>query len=461
MKKVISCVMSFLILGGLGLFYSGYMGFVDYSSKRDRNKQIQEQFFAEENGNNLNAEFLSKSCNEGNESSCHKLGVMLLQGKDNKNKAIGYLTRACDERLGDSCALLVEVYKGDKYGIPKNENKIFEFTEKTCRSFSSPECKKYSNELIDTYGEKGLKAVENFTRKQERDCDNGDLEQCYVLTFKYRYDGVENLENLENRKSPKEINEKLCHSGKYPQVCVELGNIDAFDNSYSDTMSRYSSLFDMQKTAYAYLGCQLDNVGFGCQVIAKDYMDGSGKKTDFYRAHKIMESVCNVAMERYDDNCKMYINWFAQWTNSDFDLKENEESCKKGDCRLLGIQYYFGLNVKENFKKAYKIFDTSCKKGDLESCLFMGDMYYFGRGVSTNYTKAKEFYEKASHKKNASIAAKLLKNEKLCDNGNSNACLKIGLQYLYDFNTLSEKYIKKACKMENPYACNIKSLLRI
>lgn len=109
----------------------------------------------------------------------------------------------------------------------------------------------------------------------------------------------------------------------------------------------------------------------------------------------------------------------------------------------LGLYYYYGYNVEQNYSEAKKFYELSlkfinskyytdllCKCGEnhvcnqnyleivehykkltitINSCdyLYLGHLYYYGYGVKKDFFKAKEYYEKSS-KLNNSIACTLL-----------------------------------------------------
>ena len=72
----------------------------------------------------------------------------------------------------------------------------------------------------------------------------------------------------------------------------------------------------------------------------------------------------------------------------------------------LGIMYYYGLGVEQNYKKAFEWIEKALKQDNPYSsngiCFpivhyLLGDMYYFGQGIKQNYTKAFEYFEKAAN----------------------------------------------------------------
>lgn len=61
----------------------------------------------------------------------------------------------------------------------------------------------------------------------------------------------------------------------------------------------------------------------------------------------------------------------------------------------LGIMYYDGVGVTQDFIKALKYFEKAAEYTDY-AYLWIGRFYYGGKGVTQNYTKAFEYYKKAA-----------------------------------------------------------------
>jgi len=55
---------------------------------------------------------------------------------------------------------------------------------------------------------------------------------------------------------------------------------------------------------------------------------------------------------------------------------------------ILGLMYKNGQGVQQDYKKAFKWFMESAKKGNSEAQLEIGDMYYFGQWVAKDYKKS-------------------------------------------------------------------------
>ena len=62
----------------------------------------------------------------------------------------------------------------------------------------------------------------------------------------------------------------------------------------------------------------------------------------------------------------------------------------------LGVLYYSGQGVSEDFKKAIYWFEKAAYRGHVGAQYELGWMYYYGRGVSKNVKKARYWFEKAA-----------------------------------------------------------------
>lgn len=64
----------------------------------------------------------------------------------------------------------------------------------------------------------------------------------------------------------------------------------------------------------------------------------------------------------------------------------------------FGANFQDGVNAYEkgDYKTAFTIFEDLASKGDADSQRNLGLMYYNGQGVKQDYKKAIEWYEKAA-----------------------------------------------------------------
>lgn len=78
-----------------------------------------------------------------------------------------------------------------------------------------------------------------------------------------------------------------------------------------------------------------------------------------------------------------------------FANSELERQCNNGDtgsCVDLGILYFNGDSVKQDYKKANELFSKACEMGNALGCRNLGDLYALGEG-KTGLQKSKGVLE--------------------------------------------------------------------
>lgn len=85
---------------------------------------------------------------------------------------------------------------------------------------------------------------------------------------------------------------------------------------------------------------------------------------------------------------------FAEVPKETLRIVENE--AKKGDIKaqvMLGIGYYLGKEIKQDYPKAKKWLTMASNKGNADAQLFLADMYLNGNGVEPNIETAINWLE--------------------------------------------------------------------
>jgi SEL1 protein len=62
----------------------------------------------------------------------------------------------------------------------------------------------------------------------------------------------------------------------------------------------------------------------------------------------------------------------------------------------VGMAFYHGAGVEQNYEKAFKYFQLSADQGYVEGQLMLGIMYYKGEGVKRDYKMAVKWFQAAS-----------------------------------------------------------------
>ena len=89
----------------------------------------------------------------------------------------------------------------------------------------------------------------------------------------------------------------------------------------------------------------------------------------------------------------------CETTNGNYRLSYLKASAKKGDIvsqRVLGIKYYQGKEVPQDYSKAVKWFRISAERGDTAGQTLLGKMYYDGKGVKQDKVYAHMWWNVAA-----------------------------------------------------------------
>ena len=79
-------------------------------------------------------------------------------------------------------------------------------------------------------------------------------------------------------------------------------------------------------------------------------------------------------------------------------FKHFKIACDNGEyrgCGIVGILYYNGQGVEQNYTEASKYYKLACDNGEYKGCGNLGVLYENGQGVKQSYSTAKEYYGKA------------------------------------------------------------------
>ena len=72
-----------------------------------------------------------------------------------------------------------------------------------------------------------------------------------------------------------------------------------------------------------------------------------------------------------------------------------QKAAEQGDASAqfnLGVMYYDGQGVKQDYFKAVEWYQKAAEQGDASAQFNLGFMYDEGRGVKQDYSKAKEYF---------------------------------------------------------------------
>lgn len=77
------------------------------------------------------------------------------------------------------------------------------------------------------------------------------------------------------------------------------------------------------------------------------------------------------------------------------------EKAKLGDSKAqyeLGLSYFYGWGVKQNYTEAFKWFREAAEVGFAKAMFYLGTLYENGRGVKQSYTEAVKWFREAAEK---------------------------------------------------------------
>ena len=80
-------------------------------------------------------------------------------------------------------------------------------------------------------------------------------------------------------------------------------------------------------------------------------------------------------------------------------IKEIIQSAEQGNAnaqRELGVMYYFGDGVPQDYKEAFKWYSKSAAQGTAAAQGALATLYYHGEGVSRDYKEAMKWYSKSA-----------------------------------------------------------------
>lgn len=75
-----------------------------------------------------------------------------------------------------------------------------------------------------------------------------------------------------------------------------------------------------------------------------------------------------------------------------------QKACEEGNtkgCLGLGLMYYRGDGVKQDYSKAAMLYRKSCDGGEVVGCFNLGTMYDIGIGVTESKNYAKKLFKMA------------------------------------------------------------------
>lgn len=74
----------------------------------------------------------------------------------------------------------------------------------------------------------------------------------------------------------------------------------------------------------------------------------------------------------------------------------------------LGLRYYTGQGIEQNYEEAAKWYKKAARQGFVEAQADLGFLYQMGHGVNQDYAEAKKWHRKAAAQGNVKVQFALL-----------------------------------------------------
>jgi uncharacterized protein len=373
----------------------------------------------------------------------------------NPKKAFQDLTYGCKKKAyGPACAHLGEMYFWG-VGTNKDPKKAQALFQEACKARDSYGC--YIEGDLYFYGEGAEKDPRKAIELYNTGCDKGYTQACVKLGLMYKkgdsvaQDYAKAINHFERSCTEKGVDKNW-------DGCFHLAEMynkgQGIENSASLAMGLYGQLKKANDPRGFYGMASLYQTG---RVVAKDL---------------------DISSEMYDNSCtggyapacsklgSMLIN-NSEIPNIPRGIKYVQMGCDKGDiegCVQLGVLYYKGKGVKQDFGKAKGLFENACDANRGIGCYSLGTMFDKGQGVKSDKKKAFKLFEKGcSLLDGASCGAVgqrwldggggVMKNTKEavlhfelgCDHGHQSSCQKMADFY----------YAGKVIEKDVPRALNL------
>jgi len=148
------------------------------------------------------------------------------------------------------------------------------------------------------------------------------------------------------------------------------------------------------------------NNNYGHRIIALMYLNGYGVNKNISKANEIFFNIANsgdiwslsyLAEKAFNNND--YVN-AVKWYNIGSELDDLDSIYN------LGLHYYKGLGVNQDFQESFSYFKKAADKEHSDSQFYIGKFYhigngaYFGSPASKNFFEALKWYELAANQNN-------------------------------------------------------------
>ena len=148
------------------------------------------------------------------------------------------------------------------------------------------------------------------------------------------------------------------------------------------------------------------NNNYGNRIVALMYLNGYGVNKNISKANEILFNIANSGdiwsinyLAERADNSNDYVN-AIKWYEMGYNLDDLDSTFN------LGMYYYKGLVVNQDFKESFSYFKKAADKDHSDSQFYIGKFYHIGNGAylgspaSKNFFEALKWYELAANQNN-------------------------------------------------------------
>ena len=174
--------------------------------------------------------------------------------------------------------------------------------------------------------------------------------------------------------------------------------------------------------------------------IGTMYLNGIGVPIDYEKAADFFSYASSLGSFAGKNN----LDHMNEWARTE--LFYNDKAIPP--MIYLGSRYYYGIDGKIDYKKAYELYSKADSLGDHRATAKLGQMYYYGYYVEQDYKKAFDLLSKASNKNPPQTEAMQLLS----------TCYRFGYGTEKDINK-ADFWLKKAAEAGDLDANSVMSLL--
>ncbi len=321
-------------------------------------------------------EFLKDQCDKGNIVRCAHLGYDYYAASNvsrSYDKAMTYLTKACNKKNGDACFYIGEMY-GAGEGVKVNKNTAKKFYDKAY-SYNLALCKKNdgyacaSIGMFYQYGRKFKKDVKKAAQYYQKACDLNSTVGCSLLYLLSSTNGDFYLKDKKQKDNPNayyDLVYKACIGIKHNYSENNTFYYDFGKSIGCAMVAGYKKQKGLEAghKRYLNLACNFGS-GYSCYILAQNFINGEYGKKDSTKAFELYGKGCFGGMDG-------------------------------SSCYALAKIYSLGeMGFDKDDESATTLYYRACDFNHGDGCAFLAQNIKNGVGTPKNEKLSKIFYQKA------------------------------------------------------------------